>query len=85
MSSRDLLRRYLDQCPLVAILRGVKPDEAESIGAAVFEAGMRIIEVPLNSPDPLSSIERLAKRFGDGVLVGAGTVLDPRDVARVRN
>ena len=52
--------RYLDQCPLVAIIRGVTPDEAEAIGDAIFEAGIRIIEVPLNSPDPLNSIERLA-------------------------
>lgn len=85
MSARELLHRYLDRCRLVAILRGVKPDEAEAIGGAVVEAGIRIIEVPLNSPDPLTSIERLAKRFGENVLVGAGTVLDPADVQRVRN
>ena len=83
MSAKELLHRYLDQCPLVAIIRGVTPDEAEGIGEAIFEAGIRIIEVPLNSPDPLQSIERLAKRFGDEVLVGAGTVLDPIDVGRV--
>ena len=85
MSARELLHRYLDPCPLVAILRGVTTDEAEPIGEAVVEAGMRIIEVPLNSPDPLRSIERLAKRFGDEVLVGAGTVLVPADVARIRD
>lgn len=85
MSARELLHRYLDQCPLVAILRGVRPDEADAVGGAVVDAGMRIIEVPLNSPEPLVSIERLAKRFGDDVLVGAGTVLDPADVARVRD
>ena len=83
MSAKELLHRYLDQCPLVAIIRGVTPDEAEGIGEAIFEAGIRIIEVPLNSPDPLQSIERLAKRFGDEVLVGAGTVLDPIDVGPV--
>ena len=85
MSARDVLHRYLDQCPLVAILRGVTPAEAEAIGDAIFEAGIRIIEVPLNSPDPLASIVRLAKKFGDRALVGAGTVLKAEDVARVRD
>ena len=85
MSASELLRTYLDQCPLVAIIRGVTPDDAEAIGDAIFEGGIRIIEVPLNSPDPLKSIERLAKRFGERTLVGAGTVLKPDDVARVRD
>jgi 2-dehydro-3-deoxyphosphogalactonate aldolase len=85
MSARDLLHRYLDQCPLVAIVRGVTPDQAESIGDAIYEGGIRIIEVPLNSPDPLKSIERLAARFADRMLVGAGTVLDTTDVQRVRD
>lgn len=83
MSPKDLLRAYLDQCPLIAIVRGLIPGEAEAIGEAIYEAGIRIIEVPLNSPDPLKSIERLAAKFGDRVLVGAGTVLDPADVGRV--
>lgn len=85
MSATELFHRYLDQCPLVAIIRGVTPGEAEIIGGAIFEAGIRIIEVPLNSPDPLQSIEQLAKKFGDSVLVGAGTVLKPEDVVRVRD
>jgi len=85
LSARDVLHRYLDQCLLVAILRGVSPGEAEAIGDAIFEAGIRIIEVPLNSPDPLASIVRLAKKFGDRALVGAGTVLKAEDVARVRD
>ena len=85
MSPRELLHRYLDQCPLVAIIRGVTPGEAEAIGRAVYDAGVRIIEVPLNSPDPLDSIARLAKNFGDDALVGAGTVLDPADVPRVQD
>ena len=85
MSASELLHCYLDQCPLVAIIRGVTPDEAESIGDALYEAGIRIIEVPLNSPDPLSSIKRLATKFGDRVLVGAGTVLKADDIARVRD
>ena len=83
MSASELFRRYLDACPLVAIIRGVTPGEAEAIGEAIHEAGIRIIEVPLNSPDPLQSIERLAKRFGEEMLVGAGTVLEPGDVGRV--
>jgi len=85
VSARELLHRYLDECPLIAILRGVRPDEAEAIGEAAYEGGIRIIEVPLNSTDPLSSIELLARRFGERALVGAGTVLDPADVARVRD
>jgi 2-dehydro-3-deoxyphosphogalactonate aldolase len=83
MSATELFRHYLDQCPLVAIIRGVKPDEVEAIGQAICDGGIRIIEVPLNSPDPLQSIERLAERFGNDVLVGAGTVLEPADVRRV--
>jgi 2-dehydro-3-deoxyphosphogalactonate aldolase len=85
MSTKDLLHRYLDQCPLVAIIRGVTPDQVEAIGDAIYEGGIRIIEVPLNSPDPLKSIERLAARFADRMLVGAGTVLDTTDVQRVRD
>ncbi len=69
--------------PLVAILRGVTPDEADSIAAAIVEAGFGAIEVPLNSPDPLVSIEIIARLFGDKVLVGAGTVLEPREVDEV--
>ena len=83
MNPGEELRRWLAQCPLVAVLRGLKPDESEAIGEAVFEAGIRIIEVPLNSPDPLASIERLARRFGESALIGAGTVLDPADVGQV--
>jgi 2-dehydro-3-deoxyphosphogalactonate aldolase len=85
MSARELLNRYLGECPLVGIIRGVKPDEAEAIGNAIYEGGIRIIEVPLNSPDPFRSIELLARNFGDRALVGAGTVLDPTDVGRVRD
>ena len=83
MDARALLHRYLDQCPLIAIIRGVTPDDAEVTGDAILEGGIRIIEVPLNSPNPLASIEKLAKKFGDRALVGAGTVLKLEDVARV--
>ena len=69
--------------PLVAILRGVGPDEVEAIGDALVAAGIRLIEVPLNSPEPLDSIARLAARLGDAATIGAGTVLDPADVTRI--
>lgn len=85
MSAKELLHHYLDECPLIAIVRGVGPEDAEGIGDAVREGGIRIIEVPLNSPDPLRSIELLAKRFGDSMLVGAGTVLSVDQVAAVRD
>ncbi|MFL6863132.1 MAG: 2-dehydro-3-deoxy-6-phosphogalactonate aldolase [Allosphingosinicella sp.] len=84
MNPSEEIRARLAECPLVAIIRGVTPDEAEAIGDALYGAGIRIIEVPLNSPDPLESIRRLAARFEGRALIGAGTVLDPADVARVR-
>ena len=64
-------------------MRGVTPDEADSIAAVLVEAGFGAIEVPLNSPDPLVSIEIIARLFGDQVLVGAGTVLEAHDVERI--
>ena len=85
MSAKELLKTYLDQCPLIAIIRGVRPDEAEAIGDAIYEGGIRIIEVPLNSPEPLRSIETLAKHFSDRMLVGAGTVLTAEDVHHVKD
>lgn len=85
MSALDLLRLYLDECPLVAIIRGVTPDEAEAVGKALFDAGIRIIEVPLNSPEPLKSIERLAGSLGHEALVGGGTVLKTHQVSDVRS
>ena len=84
MSPRDIFDRYFGQCPLVAIIRGVRPDEAEAIGQALFDGGIRIIEVPLNSPDPFGSIRAIAGALGDRALVGAGTVIDPADVGRVK-
>lgn len=70
-------------CPLVAILRGVRPDEVEAVGDALVDAGFTLIEVPLNSPDPLESIAKLAKRLEGRAVIGAGTVLGEGDVARV--
>jgi 2-dehydro-3-deoxyphosphogalactonate aldolase len=83
MDARERFRFYFGQCPLVAIIRGVTPGEAVEVGEAIFAAGIRVIEVPLNSPDPIASVQRLAERFGDTALIGAGTVLDPADVARI--
>ena len=83
MDAPAFFRACFAECPLVAIIRGVTPGEAEGIGRALVEAGIRIIEVPLNSPEPLESIRRLVAAFGDGALIGAGTVLDVRQVAEV--
>ena len=77
------MRAWMERCPLIAILRGIKPAEAEVIGDALEEAGVRILEVPLNSPDPLQSINKLAQAFGDRMLVGAGTLTDATQVAQV--
>jgi 2-dehydro-3-deoxyphosphogalactonate aldolase len=73
----------LNELPLVAILRGVTPARVEGVAAALFEAGIRAIEVPLNSPEPFKSIELLAKTYGERCLTGAGTVLDIANVDRV--
>ena len=81
----DTFKRYLGECPLVAIIRGVTPGEAAAIGDVLYDEGIRIIEVPLNSPDPLASVRALAERLGDKALIGAGTVLDAADVQRVRD
>ena len=73
----------LAACPLIAILRGITPAEAEPVGAALFDAGFRVIEVPLNSPDPFASIGLLARRFSTRAVIGAGTVLDIASAAEV--
>lgn len=70
---------------LVAILRGIRPGEAEAIGAALVEAGITMIEVPLNSPEPLASIGILARSLGGKAIVGAGTVLSAQQVNEVAN
>lgn len=81
----ERLSRAMAELPLVAILRGLVPAEAVAIGTVLIDAGFRMLEVPLNSPQPLASIGALAGRFGDEALVGAGTVIDPADVARLRD
>jgi 2-dehydro-3-deoxyphosphogalactonate aldolase len=78
-------RTRLQRSPLIAILRGITANEAEPTGVTLVEAGIEIIEVPLNSPAPFSSIEKLARAFGDATLIGAGTVLRPEQVDAVSN
>jgi 2-dehydro-3-deoxyphosphogalactonate aldolase len=78
-----MLESYLQELPLIAILRGVTSGEVEAIGQALFAAGFRIIEVPLNSPEPLASIRRLTASLGDRCLIGSGTVTQVSQVADV--
>jgi 2-dehydro-3-deoxyphosphogalactonate aldolase len=84
MTNQDQFDRLFAACPLVAILRGIRPDEAEAVGEALVEGGIGIIEVPLNSPDPLDSIARLSKRFAGRALIGAGTVLSVDQIDPIR-
>jgi 2-dehydro-3-deoxyphosphogalactonate aldolase len=76
----DSLTTWLERCPLVAILRGITPEEAEPVGAALVDAGIAIIEVPMNSPRPIESIARFARCFGESALVGAGTLMSPDQI-----
>jgi 2-dehydro-3-deoxyphosphogalactonate aldolase len=71
--------------PLVAILRGLKPEETEATVGQLIEAGIQAIEIPLNSPSPFQSIEIAAKLAGPDTLIGAGTVLEPEDVDRLHD
>lgn len=77
------LTGWLKRCPLVAILRGVKPEEVLAIAEALERQGVAIVEVPLNSPQPLESITRLARACGERLLIGAGTVMTPEQVAEI--
>lgn len=77
------VRAWLERCPVVAILRGVRPAEAESIGFALERAGICIVEVPLNSPNPFDSISILSQTFGSRMLVGAGTLTHASQVEEV--
>ena len=79
LSFDEAMRR----CPLVAILRGIRPDEAVAVGEALVEAGFAIVEVPLNSPDPLASIRALVAALGERALVGAGTVRRTAEVTEI--
>jgi 2-dehydro-3-deoxyphosphogalactonate aldolase len=77
------LQSYLRPLPLIAVLRGITPAEIDGVGAALIDNGFRILEVPLNSPEPFDSIARLERRFGERCLTGAGTVIKVTDVAKV--
>jgi len=83
MTGRDdmamTFKTAMAELPLIAILRGITPAEAEPVGEALVAAGFRLIEVPLNSPDPFRSIEALAKHFGDKAVIGSGTVMTSGD------
>ena len=83
MAQPDSAHRDFAELPLIAILRRIAPDEAIDIGLALVETGFRIIEVPLNSPEPVESIRRLAAALGDRATVGAGTVRSAAEVAEV--
>jgi 2-dehydro-3-deoxyphosphogalactonate aldolase len=83
MTEISLWKRTLSHMPLIAILRGIEPSEVLDVAAALEQAGMLCLEIPLNSPDPLTSIERLKDRFNGRMLVGAGTVLTDSDVEAV--
>ena len=79
------LADFLSPLPLVAVLRGISPPEVPGVADALTGAGFRVLEVTLNSPDPFDSLRALTARCGATCLVGAGTVIDPADVARVRD
>jgi 2-dehydro-3-deoxyphosphogalactonate aldolase len=74
------LEDALESCGIIAILRGVTPDEVVAVSQTLYDAGIRVVEVPLNSPEPFTSIEKLSKAFADKMVVGAGTVLTVQDV-----
>lgn len=80
----SLFDSAFDALPLVAILRGVRPEEVEAIGAELYQAGFRMIEVPLNSPQPFESIELLSRSLPEDALLGAGTVLGVDSVHDVK-
>ena len=79
----EKLESWFAQMPVVAILRGVRPEQVVAIGEALYKAGIGIIEVPLNSPEPMESIKSLADALGDRCVIGAGTVLTEADAEGV--
>jgi 2-dehydro-3-deoxyphosphogalactonate aldolase len=70
----------ISECGLIAILRGITSGEVEAVGQALFDAGIRVAEIPLNSPDPFTSIQKVSTAFKGKLIVGAGTVLSSQDV-----
>lgn len=83
MSHLAAFDQAFTRCPLIAILRGVTPDAVVAVGEALIDAGFTLIEVPLNSPDPLDSVARLADAAQGRAMIGAGTVLREADVVAV--
>jgi 2-dehydro-3-deoxyphosphogalactonate aldolase len=79
-----MLREALSHCGLIAILRGIGPDEVVGVGEQLYSAGFRVLEVPLNSPDPIESIKKLRQALAMDCVVGAGTVYRPEQVEKVR-
>lgn len=84
MSTVTRFEQAFTACPLIAILRGISPGEVLEIAEVLFDSGLRVIEVPLNSPDPFDSIARLVSRFGDKAIIGAGTVTSIAQVSELR-
>lgn len=80
----DIFTDHIRRCPVIAILRGITPDEILPVGHALMECGINVIEIPLNSPEPFESINRLSADLGDGAIIGAGTVLRVQDVEAVQ-
>ncbi|WP_428819174.1 2-dehydro-3-deoxy-6-phosphogalactonate aldolase [Microbulbifer sp. MCCC 1A16149] len=78
-----MLTPYMEACPLVAILRGITPQESVAIAELLTQSGFSMVEVPLNSPDALDSIHRISEKFGNRLLVGAGTVTNTQQVSEV--
>jgi len=79
-----VIREWLNKCPLIAILRGIKPDEVVDVFDGLLAAGVAIAEIPLNSPEPTESIRRAAELYGSRMLIGAGTVTRAAEVEQVR-
>ncbi|HEY0182197.1 MAG TPA: 2-dehydro-3-deoxy-6-phosphogalactonate aldolase, partial [Rhodopila sp.] len=77
------LKAFLDRCALIAILRGIQPGEAVPVTEALLACGFAIVEVPLNSPDPMTSIAALSRVFGERMLIGAGTVMTEAEVVEI--
>jgi len=80
-----VIREWLSKCPLIAILRGLKPDEVEDVFGGLLDAGIAIAEIPLNSPEPAKSIRRAIDLYGSRMLIGAGTVTRAAEVEQVRD
>ena len=84
LSADKFIRVTLTQMPLIAILRGIPPEEAPRVAKVLIDAGIRIIEVPLNSPNPIDSIQRMVNELGEQAIFGAGTVTDPQSIAKIK-